>query len=198
MAGGYREGSGRSKSGYYKGVYCGSTYELAYVIYRLDHGLPVKRFDGYIDLAPGKYFPDFLEDENTIIEMKGYWTPSVDVKTQAALRAGYKVILKYREDLQREFSWVEENYNFKNLQELYDGYRPKYQYNCCNCNKSFETDKRKRTVVYYCSKRCSFIGTSTLHREENSKKVSQALRNRKIENGGRASYHRKEKTAMDY
>lgn len=26
--GGYRKGSGRSKHGYYKGIYCGSTYEL--------------------------------------------------------------------------------------------------------------------------------------------------------------------------
>ena len=43
--GGYREGSGRSKHGYYKGVYCGSTYELVYVIYRLDHDLTVNRFN---------------------------------------------------------------------------------------------------------------------------------------------------------
>src|SRR6516164_8460315 len=31
--GGIRIGSGRSKSGYYKGIYCGSTYELCWVIY---------------------------------------------------------------------------------------------------------------------------------------------------------------------
>ena len=35
--GGIREGAGRSKSGWYKGYYCNSSYELAWVIYSLDN-----------------------------------------------------------------------------------------------------------------------------------------------------------------
>ena len=30
----------RSKKGFYKGFYCGSSYELAYVIYNIDHNIP--------------------------------------------------------------------------------------------------------------------------------------------------------------
>ena len=44
-SGGYREGSGRSKSGYYKGIYCGSTYELAWMIYQLDNKIAFSRFN---------------------------------------------------------------------------------------------------------------------------------------------------------
>ncbi len=81
--GGYREGSGRSNSGYYKGIYCGSTYELVWIIYRLDHNLSVTRFNGFIPYNNTKYFPDFI-DGNTIYEMKGYHTEAVDMKTEAA------------------------------------------------------------------------------------------------------------------
>ena len=71
--GGYREGSGRSKSGYYKGIYCGSTYELCWVIYSLDHNIQFNRFPGMIEENGLKYYPDFLlDDGKTIIETKGY------------------------------------------------------------------------------------------------------------------------------
>ena len=46
--GGYREGSGRSKSGYYNGIYCGSTYELCWVIYALDTQVKFDRFKGRV------------------------------------------------------------------------------------------------------------------------------------------------------
>lgn len=81
--GGYREGSGRSNSGYYKGIYCGSTYELVWVIYRLDHNLSVTRFSGFIPYDNKKYFPDFI-DGNIIYEMKGYHTEAVDAKIAGA------------------------------------------------------------------------------------------------------------------
>ena len=42
--GGYRPGSGRAKTGYYKGIYCGSTYELAWVIYQIDNNKDFSRF----------------------------------------------------------------------------------------------------------------------------------------------------------
>jgi len=35
--GGKRIGSGRGKSGWYKGYWCDSSWELAYVIYNIDH-----------------------------------------------------------------------------------------------------------------------------------------------------------------
>lgn len=41
--GGYRKGSGVGKSGWYNGIYCDSSWELAYVIYHIDNNLPIIR-----------------------------------------------------------------------------------------------------------------------------------------------------------
>lgn len=75
--GGYRPGGGRGKSGWYKGYWCDSSYELAYVMYNLDHDIPFKRNDKgfsytYND-STHQYFPDFIEG-NIFIEIKGYIT----------------------------------------------------------------------------------------------------------------------------
>ena len=43
LSGGLRHGSGRGKKGWYKGYWCDSTWELAWVIYQLDNGkVPVR------------------------------------------------------------------------------------------------------------------------------------------------------------
>lgn len=68
--GGYRPGSGRAKTGYYKGIYCGSTYELAWVIFNIDNHIQFERFSGFIESNGVKYFPDFIQG-NTIVEIKG-------------------------------------------------------------------------------------------------------------------------------
>jgi len=62
--GGIRNGSGRSKCGYYNGIYCGSTYELCWVIYNLDHNISFTRFSGYLTDGKIKYYPDFYIKEN--------------------------------------------------------------------------------------------------------------------------------------
>lgn len=41
--GGYRKGSGIGKSGWYKGIYCDSSWQLAYVIYHLEHQFNIVR-----------------------------------------------------------------------------------------------------------------------------------------------------------
>lgn len=153
--GGARERSGYSKSGYYKGIYCGSTYELVWVIYRLDHDLPVTRFQGFISYENNKkYFPDFVEG-NIIHEMKGWTTVKTDplliAKELGANKVGYKVKLYFKEDLCNEFNWVKLNYKFKKIEELYDGYKPKYEIVCRNCHNIFYTDNKNRKC---CSHKC--------------------------------------------
>ncbi len=175
--GGYREGSGRSKFGYYKGIYCGSTYELVYVIYRLDHGLPVKRFEG--ELTDGKltYIPDFIEN-NTIIEIKGFYKESVDKKCDLAKVKGYNIKVLYKKDLEKEFKWVKEHYQYKQLQELYDNYRPKYKYICSCCGKEFETDnKRDINKLIFCSRDCVYHNkTKKALSQETKNKISKSLK----------------------
>jgi hypothetical protein len=152
--GGYRNGSGRSKSGYYKGIYCGSTYELVWVIYNLDHNIEFNRFEGIIEHSGIKYIPDFLIG-NTIFEMKGYENEnSVKIKTDIAKIKGYNVIVLYRQNLNKEFEWVKSNYTYKKLWHLYDDYKPKYSYECDTCGIEFYRDKKVKTKSKFCSRHC--------------------------------------------
>lgn len=154
--GGLREGSGRSKSGYCDGIYCGSTYELAWVIYNLDNKIPFTRCDKVFTYNNRKYYPDFVQD-NKIIEIKGYWTEEVALKEQAVIDAGYSIKLLYKEDLKYCFDWVKDNYAVP-LETLFDAYAPTYKYICSYCNNSFTTDRKKLTNTVYCSRSCSGHG----------------------------------------
>ena len=157
--GGYREKSGRSKQGHYKGLYCGSTYELCWAIHALDHGIAFTRFPGQLKKDKLVYFPDFLlADGITIIEPKGYEKEdTVDKKTALAESLGYKVKVMRKEDLKYAFDYVSEKYNTKNFQSLYDDYKPKYTYVCGFCTKEFSRDnKLKRNCrEAFCSKSCA-------------------------------------------
>ena len=80
--GGFREKGGRGKQGWYKGVYCQSSWELAWVIYALDHDIKFKRntegFEYEFETQKHKYYPDFIVGDKSYVEVKGYnskqWT----------------------------------------------------------------------------------------------------------------------------
>lgn len=161
--GGYREGSGRAKTGYYKGIYCGSTYELAWVIYQLDHSKHFQRFEGCLETDGKKYYPDFLQD-GKIIEIKGYENQdSVDRKTKIAEQHGFEVVVLRKEDLQKEFEWVTSKYD-ADLKTLYDGYKPSYVYRCCDCSLEFAKDKKAKTERVFCSRECAGRGNGKVLR----------------------------------
>lgn len=152
--GGYREGSGRAKSGYYKGTYCGSSYELVWMIHRIDKGLQFSRFSGVLEDDAIKYIPDFLVG-NTIIEIKGFEDKDlVNAKTKLAELNGYEVVVLYKEDLKEQFDWVKDNYSYKNVWELYDDYKPENVYNCSGCGSEFTRDRKAKTENVYCSRSC--------------------------------------------
>lgn len=173
--GGYRSGSGKAKSGYYKGIYCGSTYELAWVLYNLDHDIPFERFQGVLEYNNKKYIPDFIQN-GKIIEIKGYESESsVAIKTDIANKNGYTVIVLRKEQLQDVFEYVTRKYD-KDFYKLYDGYKPKFQYTCHHCNVNFFTDRKKKTELTFCSRKCSLRGIANAYRKDNSKKVSETLK----------------------
>ena len=121
--GGFREGSGRSKSGYYNGIYCGSTYELCWVIYNLDHQIEFTRFPGKLVKDGVTYYPDFLlSDGKTIVETKGYEKQeSVDKKTKIAESFGYSVKVLRKDDLQYAFEYVTQKYDGFATGNIFDG-----------------------------------------------------------------------------
>lgn len=157
-SGGYREGSGRAKAGYYNGIYCGSTYELVWTIYNIDHQIQFSRFPGVLEKDGIKYYPDFLI-ENTIIEIKGYERQeSVNKKTKVAESFGYSVVVLRKEDLTKEFEWVKQNYLYKDLYELYDEFKPAYNLKCAQCGEVVTRNKKPKTDYVFCSRKCAGKG----------------------------------------
>ena len=75
---GYKPGSGRGKSGWYGGFWCDSSYELAYVIYNIEHNIEffqnTDRFSYIINNKSHTYIPDFVLPDGTYVEIKGYET----------------------------------------------------------------------------------------------------------------------------
>jgi hypothetical protein len=123
VAGGLRHGSGRGKKGWYKGYFCDSTYELAYIIYNIDNNIDFKRSEIVIPYSykskNHNYHPDF-EDGSTLIEVKGYHTEQVDAKIKATEAAGYNLKILYKDNLKYAFDYVKSNYNYKNIEDLYE------------------------------------------------------------------------------
>jgi hypothetical protein len=119
--GGYERGSGRGKKGWYRGFWCDSTYELAFVVWALDHDeIP---FERNLELFPYEYeghvlhwMPDFLLADGTYIEIKGYLTNQARAKFDYFLRP---LTIFTRAELSRMFDYVHERYG-PNLLGLYE------------------------------------------------------------------------------
>lgn len=120
---GYREKSGRGKMGWYKGFYCNSSWELAYIIWALDHNLNIirnKQSYSYIwKNKTKKYYPDFLIDD-FIIEIKGYNTLQFQEKIKQFKTD--KFVVYYKDDMKTIIAYVIEKYgkNYINLYETFD------------------------------------------------------------------------------
>jgi hypothetical protein len=98
--GGYRKEAGRGKMGWYKGYYCNSTWELAWVIYQLDRGMRFKRntegFEYEFNKKRLKFYPDFILENGEYVEIKGWITD----KDKAKFSAFPKTLnILYRKDM---------------------------------------------------------------------------------------------------
>jgi hypothetical protein len=116
--GGYVRGSGRGKKGWYKGFFCDSSWELAYVVYCLENNIDIKRntqkrqyvWEGEIK----NYIPDFIIN-GTLTEVKGFKTE----QWLAKLSANPDVKVLYEKDLEPILEYVKNKYgkDFINLYE---------------------------------------------------------------------------------
>lgn len=121
--------SGRGKKGYYKGFWCDSTYELAYIIYCLDHGISIQRNKEYfIYTYQGKqhrYYPDFIVN-GEIIEIKGFSNGVLPFKEQALKLSGKPYKILFPKDLHYVFDYILKTYNKKVNKDISDLYEVKY------------------------------------------------------------------------
>lgn len=117
--GGYIPGSGRGKKGWYNGFFCDSSWELAYVIYCLEHDFDIRRNTEkryYIHEGKTKtYIPDFIVD-GVVTEVKGYKSEQWEAKHTA----NPDVVVLYEEEMKPFLSYVISKYG-KNFVKLYEG-----------------------------------------------------------------------------
>jgi hypothetical protein len=162
--GGYRKNSGRGKCGYYKGIWCQSTYELAYVIYNIDHNIKFERNTEkfkYInhESKEKEYIPDFIVNDG-FVEVKGYHTEDVDLKAKSVNKP---IVILYKKNLKYAFDYIALKYKKYgiNIRQLYDEHKPLFKYHCCNCNKCFSSDVKRKTKLVYCSRKCAGVYRAT-------------------------------------
>lgn len=119
--GGYKKGCGRGKKGWYKGYWCDSSWELAFILYNIDHGIKFERnkkfFNYEINGKVRKYYPDFIMEDGTYIEIKGYQTKLDDIKFQNFPKELKLKIINFHSD-SKILDYVVEKYG-KNYIELY-------------------------------------------------------------------------------
>lgn len=162
-----QEKHGGGKRGKYKGFNCDSTYELVFLIYCLDHGLPIQRSSLKIEYiykgSSRLYNPDF-EIGDKVYEIKGFNCEKSKVKLNAAKQQGYDILLIDGVEIKKYFDYVVEKYKVKKTRvfELYEVREIKTK-QCLNCFNSFEYRWVKSQV--FCSKKCSCV-----YREQSRKK----------------------------
>lgn len=108
--GGYRRGGGRGKHGWYRGVWCDSSWELAWVMFHLDHGIPFERnrdrFEYEWQGEKHRYLPDFKMSDGTHVEIKA-WLDEQG-KTKLASCPGLIVLMK--KDMEPFLGYAVEKY----------------------------------------------------------------------------------------
>jgi len=118
--GGYREKGGRGKQGWFKGFYCNSSWELAYVIYCLENDIKIKRnkegFEYIFENKKYKFYPDFIKEDGSYVEVKGY----LDNKNKSKLNQfNLEIELIDKNKIQLYLCYVIEKYG-ENFIELYN------------------------------------------------------------------------------
>lgn len=119
-AGGYRKGSGRGHKGWYKNIFCDSSWELAFVIYHIENNLYIERCKEKRTYTYKNeihtYLPDFITNEG-IIEIKGYVTNESLEKS----KQNPDVIVLYEKDMKKYLEYVIDKYGKEFWKCLYNG-----------------------------------------------------------------------------
>ena len=123
--GGYRERSVKGKSGYYKGIWCDSSWELAWIVFHSEHNTDFRRntdkFTYIFEGVERTYLPDFKVGKYWV-EIKGYSTEQWESKVRQ-FPFPDKLIVLFGEDMSEIFRYVVDRYG-KNFTCLYDQESP--------------------------------------------------------------------------
>lgn len=116
------------KYGTYANISCDSSWELAFILYCLDHNISIirNRIDFFTYNAKGtehKFYPDF-KIEDTYIEIKGRRDETSDLKAQC-IPEDVKFKILYKDDIKPYIDYAVNKYG-ENYIELYDRNYPSW------------------------------------------------------------------------
>jgi hypothetical protein len=121
ISGGVRKGSSRGKHGWYKKYWCDSSYELAWVIYQIEHNQIFQRntegFEYIFDNKVRKYYPDFILNDGTYVEIKNFKSKITDSKLKYF---PHNIIILYKEEIIRDILPYVYNKYGKNFITLFE------------------------------------------------------------------------------
>lgn len=116
--GGYHPNSiKKHHHGVYKGINCDSSWELAFVVYCLEHNISIKNCKETrtytINGKTKRYFPDFVINENEIIEIKGYY----DINAKAKHEQNPDIKIYFKQEIKPMLEYATSKYG-KNFWEV--------------------------------------------------------------------------------
>lgn len=119
----------RYRYGTYKGISCDSSWELAFVMYHLDHQIPFIRnksryFEYEFECKTHRFYPDFIVNNDTYIEIKSRYSAETDAKV-ASIPEEVNFQILYEQDLQIYFDYVKNTYG-EDYYKLYDRNYPSW------------------------------------------------------------------------
>jgi len=95
------------KSGWYKGYYSDSSWELAFIIYKLEHNIPFKKntqkFSYIFEGKERTYTPDFIMEDGSYVEIKGYKTHQWEEKLRQFKE---RIIVLYEKEMDIYIDYV--------------------------------------------------------------------------------------------
>lgn len=117
-SGGIRKGSGRGKKGWYKGYWCDSSWELAFIIYNIDKEIKFERNNksfNYNYLGKNRlFYPDFISGDK-YIEIKNYRSDYTDAKIH---NFPYSIEVLYLDEIKPYLEYAVKTYG-KDFIKLY-------------------------------------------------------------------------------
>lgn len=137
---------GRGKYGWYKGYWCDSTWELAFVIYNLDHDIKFERNkEGFEYVYNGelhRFYPDFILEDGNYVEIKGYMN---DKDPEKLKQFKHPLKLIRNTEIKPYIDYVTETYNVKlyEMEFLYDDKIIELQ----KKKEIYEFEKNERKII---------------------------------------------------
>jgi len=111
ISGGFKPGSSRGKSGWYKGYWCDSSYELAWVMYALDNDILFTRnTNGFKYIYENKehlFYPDFILEDGTYLEIKNFHSELTNAKINYF---PHPITVWYKENMKQYIEYAKQNY----------------------------------------------------------------------------------------